>query len=145
MQQAFASPNADNPDVCRVPTVDDPKRRMDPLAKKGLIKLRDHATGIRVIDEMSDLQNYLCDQPVTDLRHPLFDVPYPDFLQVAQRRLGEGNSSIGVVFELAAIVGLRLFEAEPATLARHLSMTRDKLILLPKAVRTGATKVKDDF
>ncbi len=58
---------------------------------------------------------------------------------------GEMSCSIGVVFELAAIVGLRLFEAEPTTLARHLSMTRDKLILLPKAVRTGATKVKDDF
>ena len=58
---------------------------------------------------------------------------------------GEMGSSIGVVFEVAAIVGLRLFEAEPTTLTRHLSMERDRLTLLPKAVRTGTTKVKDDF
>lgn len=58
---------------------------------------------------------------------------------------GEMGSSIGVAFELAAIVGLRLFEAEPTTLTRHLSMERDKLTLLPKSVRTGTAKVKDDF
>ena len=58
---------------------------------------------------------------------------------------GEMGSSIGAAFELAAIVGLRLFETEPTTLTRHLSMERDKLTLLPKSVRTGKTKVKDDF
>ena len=58
---------------------------------------------------------------------------------------GEMGSSIGAAFELAAIVGLRLFDAEPTTLTRHLSVERDKLILLPQSVRTGTTKVKDDF
>ncbi len=58
---------------------------------------------------------------------------------------GEMGSSIGAAFEVAAIVGLRLFEAEPATLTRHLSMERDKLALLPQSVRTGTTRVKDDF
>ena len=58
---------------------------------------------------------------------------------------GEVGSSIGAAFELAAIVGLRLFEAEPTTLTRHLSMERGKLILLPQSVRTGTKKVKDDF
>ncbi len=58
---------------------------------------------------------------------------------------GEMGSSIGAAFELAAIVGLRLFEAEPTTLTRHLSMERGKLTLLPQSVRTGTTKVKDDF
>ncbi len=58
---------------------------------------------------------------------------------------GGMGSSIGAVFEVAAIIGLRLFEAEPATLTRHLSMERDKLILLPQSVRTGAAKIKDDF
>ena len=58
---------------------------------------------------------------------------------------GEMGSSIGAAFEVAAIVGLHLFEAEPTTLTRHLSMGRDKLTLLPQSVRTGATKVKDDF
>ncbi len=58
---------------------------------------------------------------------------------------GEMGSSIGAAFEVAAIVGLRLFEAEPTTLTRHLSMERDRLTLLPQSVRTGRTKVKDDF
>jgi transcriptional regulator with XRE-family HTH domain len=58
---------------------------------------------------------------------------------------GEMGCSIGAVFEVAAIVGLRLFEAEPTTLTRHLSMARDKLTLLPRSVRTSAKKVKDDF
>ena len=55
------------------------------------------------------------------------------------------GTSIGAAFEVAAIVGLPLFEAEPTTLTRHLSMERDKLTLLPQSVRTGRTKVKDDF
>ncbi len=58
---------------------------------------------------------------------------------------GEMGSSIGAAFEVAAIVGLRLFEAEPTTLRRHLSIERDKLTLLPRSVRTGTAKVKDDF
>ena len=58
---------------------------------------------------------------------------------------GGMGSSMGAAFELAAIVGLRLFEAEPTTLTRHLSMERDKLTLLPKSVRTRTKKVKDDF
>ena len=58
---------------------------------------------------------------------------------------GEMGSSIGAAFEVAAIIGLRLFEAEPTTLTRHLSMERGKLTLLPQSVRTGTTKVKDDF
>ena len=44
---------------------------------------------------------------------------------------GEIGSSVGATFEVAVIVGLRLFEAEPTTLTRYLSMERDKLSLLP--------------
>ena len=58
---------------------------------------------------------------------------------------GEMGSSIGAAFEVAAVVGLRLFEAGPTTLTRHLSMERDRLTLLPRSVRAGTTKVKDDF
>lgn len=58
---------------------------------------------------------------------------------------GDMGCSIGAVFEVAAIVGLRLFDADSTTLNRHLSMARDKLTLLPKAVRTGTRKVKDEF
>ena len=58
---------------------------------------------------------------------------------------GEMGSSMGAVFEVAVIVGLRLFEAESTTLTRHLSMERDKFTLLPQSARTGTIKVKDDF
>lgn len=58
---------------------------------------------------------------------------------------GEMGTSIGAAFEVAAIVGLRLFEADATTLTRHLSLERDKLTLLPKSVRTGTTRVIDDF
>ncbi len=58
---------------------------------------------------------------------------------------GEMGSSIGAAFEVAAVIGLRLFEADPTTLTRHLTMERDRLTLLPRSVRTGTTRVKDDF
>ena len=58
---------------------------------------------------------------------------------------GETGSSIGAAFEVAAIVGLRLFEPETTTLNRHLSMELNRLTLLPQSVRTGTMKVKDDF
>ena len=58
---------------------------------------------------------------------------------------GEMGSSVGAAFEVAAIVGLRLFDFEHTTLTRHLSMQRDKHTLLPQSVRKGTSKVKDDF
>jgi transcriptional regulator with XRE-family HTH domain len=58
---------------------------------------------------------------------------------------GDAGCSIGVVFELAAIVGLRLFDAEPDRLNQHLTSARDRLALLPKAVRPSRRAVKDDF
>ena len=58
---------------------------------------------------------------------------------------GEMGSSIGVAFELAALLGLRLFDAEPTTLTRHLAVEQHKLTLLPQSVRKPRDAVKDDF
>ncbi|WNK00116.1 helix-turn-helix transcriptional regulator [Thalassospiraceae bacterium LMO-JJ14] len=58
---------------------------------------------------------------------------------------GDPGSSIGAAFELAAIVGVRLFDNDPSALPRHLSQARDKLSLLPKSVRPAKTEVNDDF
>ena len=52
---------------------------------------------------------------------------------------------IGVVFEVATIVGVQLFEADGSTLSKHLSRTKDKLVLLPKSVRKKSSVVHDDF
>ena len=58
---------------------------------------------------------------------------------------GDPGCSIGVVFEVAALCGVPLFVQEQRQLASHLALHREKMALLPKAVRTGVNEVKDDF
>jgi transcriptional regulator with XRE-family HTH domain len=58
---------------------------------------------------------------------------------------GESESTIGVVFEVATIVGVNLFEADQSTLTKHIHQTEEKLALLPKAVRKKKREVDDDF
>lgn len=58
---------------------------------------------------------------------------------------GDMGCSLGAAFELAAIVGVRLFQADPATLDKHLAMARGTLSLLPKAVHQSPRQVDDDF
>lgn len=58
---------------------------------------------------------------------------------------GEMTSEIGAVFEVAAIVGVKLFDADETGLSRLTRQTDDKLALLPKSVRKKAVVVKDDF
>ena len=57
---------------------------------------------------------------------------------------GDPGCAIGTVFETAAIVGVRLFDADQPTMAAHLSANNATLALLPKSVRHSG-KVKDDF
>lgn len=63
------------------------------------------------------------------------------------QRIESGNAKceIGAVFEAAAIVGVRLFDADENALARHLNQTREKLALLPKSIRKKPGVVRDDF
>ena len=58
---------------------------------------------------------------------------------------GEMGTTIGAAFELAALLGVRLFDAEPTTLSRHLAVEQHKLTLLPQSVRKTQQPVKDDF
>lgn len=58
---------------------------------------------------------------------------------------GDMGCAIGAVFEIATIVGVRLFDVEPAALQHRLATTRDRLALLPRAVRARGKAVKDDF
>jgi hypothetical protein len=53
--------------------------------------------------------------------------------------------AIGLVFEVAALVGIKLFDSERSTLASHLARTEDKLAVLPSAVRKSRKTVDDDF
>ncbi len=55
---------------------------------------------------------------------------------------GDPKCEIGVAFELAALVGVKLFDADASSLAGHINRTEEKLALLPKHVRK--TKAVDD-
>ena len=57
---------------------------------------------------------------------------------------GDLKCEIGLFFEVATLVGVKLFGAESSTLPMHLGRINDKLALLPQSVRTSM-KVDDDF
>ena len=58
---------------------------------------------------------------------------------------GELGCEIGAVFEVAGIVGIKLFEDETTSLKLANASITDKLALLPKYVRKQAKKVDDEF
>ena len=58
---------------------------------------------------------------------------------------GDLNCKIGAVFEVAAIVGIKLFDAEGTTLTKYIREAEDKLTLLPKSVRKKTRAIDDDF
>lgn len=62
-------------------------------------------------------------------------------------RIEKGDSScgIGVVFEVATIVGLPLFHHELGRLEIENRNANDKLTLLPKHIRKTNESVNDDF
>ena len=58
---------------------------------------------------------------------------------------GDLKCEIGVVFEVAAILGIQLFDADETGLTKLVRQTEDKLALLPKSVRKKHRVVRDDF
>ncbi|PCH60487.1 MAG: transcriptional regulator [Gammaproteobacteria bacterium] len=58
---------------------------------------------------------------------------------------GELKCEIGSVFEVAAIVGVKLFDADETTLTKHLRQIEGKLALLPKRIKTRKKTIRDDF
>jgi len=58
---------------------------------------------------------------------------------------GEMSPSIGLVFEVAALVGVPLFEQESRALATINELTQSKIALLPKRIRNNTKAVDDDF
>src|SRR5262245_23310530 len=58
---------------------------------------------------------------------------------------GDLGCAIGAVFETAAVVGVRLFDADQPALEQHLSANTAALTLLPQTVRTSSRPVRDDF
>jgi len=58
---------------------------------------------------------------------------------------GDPKCEVGVVFELATLVGVKLFDAEVSSLAGHIKQAEDKLALLPKSVRKPTKAIDDAF
>lgn len=58
---------------------------------------------------------------------------------------GDPRCEIGVVFELAAILGVALFEPELGALQARSREVQARLTLLPKAVHAPRAEVDDDF
>ena len=63
------------------------------------------------------------------------------------QRIEKGNPKceIGAVFELATIVGVKLFDPEANPLSHHIKQADDKLALLPRATHTPMKAIDDDF
>lgn len=58
---------------------------------------------------------------------------------------GDPRCAIGLFFELAVLVGVKLFDAnDRGCLALHLGRVNDKLTLLPSRIRSSV-KVDDEF
>jgi DNA-binding XRE family transcriptional regulator len=58
---------------------------------------------------------------------------------------GDPACAIGAAFEVAAVVGLRLFDVEQSTLGHALNTNREVMRLLPRSVRRPQSEVDDDF
>ena len=52
---------------------------------------------------------------------------------------------IGAVFEVASIVGVKLFDPESSSFSRHIKHNQDKLVLLPQKARKSKKVIEDDF
>lgn len=58
---------------------------------------------------------------------------------------GDLTCAIGLVFEVATLVGVKLFDTGNTSLTMHIERTDDKITLLPKAIHKSKKVVDDDF
>ena len=58
---------------------------------------------------------------------------------------GDLSCEIGLVFEVATIVGIPLFDADTLALKKQIRFADDKLSLLPKSTHTPHRDIDDDF
>jgi len=58
---------------------------------------------------------------------------------------GDPRCELGIMFEVAALVGVRLFDADEKVLSSNIEQIEDKLALLPKTVHKRKKVVDDDF
>ena len=63
------------------------------------------------------------------------------------QRIEKGNlkCQIGTVFEVATLVGVKLFDADETSLTTMIRQADDKIALLPKHIYPRGKEVYDDF
>lgn len=64
---------------------------------------------------------------------------------LARIEKGDPKCELGAGFELAALLGISLFQSDVDQLRREAQQVADHLALLPKAVHTPRQEVRDDF
>ena len=68
--------------------------------------------------------------------------------RATMQKIEKGDLSVatGLVFEAAALVGVKLFDEDRTSLVKHIAGTDDRLAVLPSAVRKSRkASVDDDF
>ncbi len=58
---------------------------------------------------------------------------------------GDPKCSVGAVFEVATLAGVKLFDADEENISKELRLTKEKLSLLPMRVRKSEKPIDDDF
>ena len=58
---------------------------------------------------------------------------------------GDMKCELGIVFEVAALAGIRLFDADSARLSALEEKFEDKIALLPKTIRSPKKEIDDAF
>lgn len=58
---------------------------------------------------------------------------------------GNLNCEIGIVFELATLVGINLFDSDENTQRKNMEHSYTQLMLLPKSIRKKKIRVDDEF
>jgi transcriptional regulator with XRE-family HTH domain len=63
------------------------------------------------------------------------------------QRIEKGNlkCQVGAVFEVATLVGIKLFDADESSLTTMIRQADDKIALLPKHIHPSKKVVDDDF
>jgi transcriptional regulator with XRE-family HTH domain len=58
---------------------------------------------------------------------------------------GDVSASLGLAFEVATLVGIKLFDAEQDALRRAVKETDERIALLPKHTHPRKRTIQDDF
>lgn len=58
---------------------------------------------------------------------------------------GEMTPKIGIVFEVASLMGVTLFANDKTPLSNNIAHMNDKIALLPKRIRKNNSAIDDDF